>query len=754
LKISPKTIWALAVAAIFLAAHLAFLPPTLEDLDSMNFALGVRDFDLTKHQPHAPGYPVFIALGKLSRAIWPSEAGSLSWWSALFGALSVFPLLLLYRSFEALDRSADDADRDRRAALATMVTIASPLFWFTSLRPLSDMTGLAFALTSQACLAAAFVRRRAQPNPDATTIAESGRLIVAGAFIAGLAVGVRTQMVWLTVPLLAFVLVDRAGRGAAGAILGSAMTFSIGVLLWAIPLLIAAGGFDGYRAAFAELANDQLYGGLNTLLNNPSPRRLALGIFASLVGPWAWPPLGWLVVAVGFAALVLLWWRAPRGALLLMVAFMPYAAFHIIVQETYSRYALPVVPAIGYLVVRGLSAGGIAIVTLGTAAIVIVSLAVTLPAARAYSEHPSPAYAAVEDLQQILSTEPGVIGAHQRFARVLETREFESTKVLPSPVMSESRELAAYWLGAGTAPVWYFADPARGDLDLVDPLSVRVHRHYNWKFPRDLFISGVRPDVVDLVRIDSPPGWFAETGWHLTSETLNISEREGRSEAIARVRRRTEPAVLVVGAESTERAGGKPARVSVMIDDRPVGEWDVPAGGRFFKRVTLEPGVLSGESAFSRLVASYKGADGRPEPVRLTQFMVASPLAQFFIPHAGWNEREYNDQLQRRWRWTTGRAEIFVNAAGRDVTLTLAGESPLRYFDAAPRVTIRAGSQVLATAQPSSDFDLRVKVPAATLAASDGMITIETDKTFVPHERSGSPDRRTLGLRIFDLRVE
>jgi hypothetical protein len=134
--------------------------------------------------------------------------------------------------------------------------------------------------------------------------------------------------------------------------------------------------------------------------------------------------------------------------------------------------------------------------------------------------------------------------------------------------------------------------------------------------------------------------------------------------------------------------------------------------------------------------------------------MVASPQSVFHLEHSGWNESEYSDQLQRRWRWTTARAETFVNSAGRDLTLTIAGESPLRYFDTAPRVTIRAGTQVLATAQPSSDFDMSVKIPAAALAASDGMLTIETDQSFVPHERSSSsPDRRTLGLRIFKFEI-
>lgn len=765
MKYSPKVLWASALAAIFLIAHLAYLPPTLEDLDSMNFALGVRDFDPSKHQPHPPGYPVFIALGKLSHAVWPSDAGSLSLWGAIFGALGVFPLVALFRSIESLDRSAADAERDRRAALATLVVVTSPLFWFTALRPLSDVPGLGMALAAQACFAAAFVRRRAADHVDPAAIAQSGRLIVAGALVAGLAVGMRTQTIWLTLPLLALVLLDRAGRGAAGALLGSAMTFSIGVLAWAIPLIITSGGLAQYRAAFAGQAAEQ-FTGLDIFLSHPTARRMAIGIIATLVDPWAVPPLGWIVVAVAMAGLALLAWRAPLAAGLLLAAYVPYAVFHLVVQEPISRYALPIVPAVGYLFVRGVSVAGTTSAAIGTAAAVLASLVVTLPAVDAYSDYPSPAYAAVDDLQQRVSRTPGsVVGAHQRFARVLETRDV-GAEILPSPVMRESTALAAYWHGGGTGLVWYLSDPARGDLALVDPLSRRLVAHYSWMFPREKFIKGVRPDVLDLVAIDSPPGWFAETGWHLTPETLNISEQQGRHEGIAYVRKRADAALLVIGAESAERgdpntaaalgtptAGGKPAQVSVAIADRIVDTFDVPAGGRVFRRIALAPGTLAGDEPFSTLVASYKGPDGRPQRVRLTQLMVASPDAVFHVEHAGWNEVEYSDQMQRRWRWTTARAETFVNAAGRDLTLTLAGESPLRYFDVPPHVTVRAGSQVLATARPSSDFELNVTVPFAALAASDGMLTIETDQSFVPYERSGSPDRRTLGLRIFDMSI-
>jgi hypothetical protein len=750
MHIPPKLLWASALAAVFLVAHLAFLPPTLEDLDSMNFALGVRDFDPSRHQPHPPGYPVFIALGKLSHAVWPSEAGSLSLWGAVFGALSVFPLVALFSAIETLDRTATGADRDRRGALATLVVMASPLFWFTALRPLSDTTGLALALAAQACLATAFVRGRQASGLDRAAIGESGTLIVAGALIAGLAVGARTQTVWLTLPLLAVVLLDRAGRGAAGALLGSAMTFSIGVLAWAVPLIIASGGLAQYRAAFEGQAAEQ-FTGLDIFLSNPTPRRMALGIVAALVTPWSWPLLGWIVVAAAIAGLALLVWRAPLAASLLLVAFVPYAIFHLIVQESYSRYALPLVPVVGYLAVRGLSAAGATAAAIGGAAIIIASLIITLPAARAYSAAPSPAYAAVADLQQRLAGAPGsVVGVHQRFARVLETRNIDAT-VLPAPVMRESTVLADYWRGGGAAPVWYLSDPARGDLELIDPLSRHVHAHYTWSFPREAFISGVRPDVLDLVSIESPPAWFAETGWHLTPETLNISEQQGRSEGIAYIRNRPDAALLVLGGEHFAAAGAKPARVTIAIGDRLIEELDVAAGGRFFRRIMLEPGTLTTDGGFSRLAVSYKGPDGRPEKVRLTQLMIASPQSVFQVPHAGWNEVEYSDQMQRRWRWTTDRAQTFVNSGGRDLTVTITGESPLRSFAVPPHVVIRAGSQVLATAEPSSDFELNVTVPADALAAADGMLTIETDQSFVPHERSGSPDRRTLGLRIFDL---
>ena len=45
-------------------------------------------------------------------------------------------------------------------------------------------------------------------------------------------------------------------------------------------------------------------------------------------------------------------------------------------------------------------------------------------------------------------------------------------------------------------------------------------------------------------------------------------------------------------------------------------------------------------------------------------------------------------------------------------------------------------------------------VPAAALEASDGTVTIETDKIYLPGQAEGTADARRLGLRVFDVEIE
>lgn len=182
MKPAPRAaLVATALAAAFFAARVPFLARTVDGVDSANFALAIHDFNLGQHQPHAPGYPVFVALGKLSYwllsvLIAPGAAGvdyearALAICGVLLGALSVFPLLHLFRAIER---------NERRAIVATILTLACPLFLFTAGRPMSDVPGLAAALAAQALI---IVAPRASER-------RARRTLVAGALIAGIAMG-------------------------------------------------------------------------------------------------------------------------------------------------------------------------------------------------------------------------------------------------------------------------------------------------------------------------------------------------------------------------------------------------------------------------------------------------------------------------------------------------------------------------------------------------------------------------------------
>ncbi len=181
----------LAGAAVYAAAHAPFLARSLEDIDSINFALGLRDFDVAQHQPHPPGYPVYIGLGHVAlglvRLILPNvqpstaEALALAGLSALAGAVAVVSLGVI---FSALDRLSVAPAR-HLWWWATALTVAAPLFWISGVRPMSDLPGLSLALVSLALMLGADTRAS----------------LLAGALVAGLAAGVRVQTA----------LLDRAG---------------------------------------------------------------------------------------------------------------------------------------------------------------------------------------------------------------------------------------------------------------------------------------------------------------------------------------------------------------------------------------------------------------------------------------------------------------------------------------------------------------------------------------------------------------
>jgi hypothetical protein len=718
-----------ALLLIFLVAHLALLPRTLEDLDSINFALGVRQFDVARHQPHPPGYPVYIAAAKLSTAVFravgvdAAAPRGLAVWSAVGGTAALAALLLFFRRLEG---------RHSLAWWATLVAGASPLFWFMALRPLSDMFGFAAAM---------WVAALATGSP-------SRRELAAAALIAGLALGIRAQA-GMALPVLAFALLTKSdGQGRVTA----ALAFTAGVVVWALPLIVASGGPGGYLAALGSQAGED-FSGVVMLWTHPQARVAAAALVNTFVWPWDW----WLgVVMCGLAAVGIarIGWRAPRVPVTLFLVFGPYAAFHLLFQETATtRYALPLVPVIAYAAMaaaEGLPARALPAAAIGIAAI---SLMQAIPASILYAREGAPAFRAFDDMATTAHSGERVdtLAMHASARRAAEwAAPILPGRVARPPHGREWLALVELWKAEPGARVWFAADPVRTDLSLFDPEARKLARAYRWGFIKPPFVGGARPDDVDWYQM-SPPNWMLERGWSLTAEVAGITALDGAgphmAPAIAWLKPRPEETTVLIGGRVI---GNKPATLVASLDGRTVASLQL-APGYFLHYITLAPGQLDGSRVYLPLEMKSSG-DDHPV-VKLEQFDAQPPGVRMLAYDTGWYEPEFN-RAEGSWRWMSEKATLWVRPTGQPLTLRINGESPLKYYDAAPRVRVLVADQEIAAFTPSADFDQAVTLPADLLNRANGHVVLESSRFFVPGGAGGGGDQRHLALRIYRVSID
>ena len=739
------------IAGAYLLAHLPFLAPSLEDIDSINFALGLRDFNPAAHQPHPPGYPIYIGVGRVAlaavNAIRPAlpqvsaEAMALSICSAVAGTLAIVCANGVFREL-ARAEPLEGQQAARIARWATVLLAVCPLFWLTGVRPMSDMPGLAIALGAQALMLA-------------------GRL-EAGAFVAAFALGIRVQTFWLTVPLLAWLLFRRGGGAWRewGRVLLAAVA---GVLAWGVPLLIASGGLDAYLAALRTQAGED-FAFVDMLWANPTPRRLAFGVVHTLILPWATVPLAVVMLALAIAGGLVMLLRERRALLTLFIAFVPYAAFHLVFQETITvRYALPVVVPVAFLSARALSLAGKA-TNLVSAPIAAIALLVALPGLLAYGRNPHPAFRAIEDaVRRAEGGAPAMVTSHFELRRPLQAAEARGLPVIWAPRHREWLELVAYWRNGGLDPVWFLANPRRTDLALIDPHSRTDIVRYRWAVERRTELSGTRPVAVDWYRFN-PPGWFLGAGWSLTAEAGGLTQTTqtgpDRRYIEAHVRCASGAMHMVIGGRHLGETASADARISVSQEDLGIAAWILTYQERNFLRfIELPRGMGCEPPAYTRLLVraapllETTSPSAVVVPVAIRQFDIQPANRLIFGFGPGWHEDEYAVESGLRWRWTSDRSVLQVRGPGA-VRVRLSGESPLRYFADAPVVTLSAAGRLFGRVEPSGDFDFDVTVSADAVHAANGDLVLETSRSFVPAADGGSADVRRLGLRIFDVRVE
>ena len=355
--------------------------------------------------------------------------------------------------------------------------------------------------------------RRLSPAP---ITAASGRMIVIGAFLAALSIGLRSQTVWFTVPLLVLVLFDRVGRGVAGAMIGGGVMFVAGGLAWGIPLLVASGGLErlsrrarhaggrGLRRRRDAVSQSESARGARSrccgrsCIRGTRPRSRRWSWFSRLLG------------------LVQLLWRDRRS----LAAVMALAGPYLVVPS-----AVP-----GHVVHSLCAAAGSGRwrssrceacrwcpcrrCRWSRRCVSIAGVAIASPVLVAYRAEPSPTVRALDAMQArgACRRQPGALAMHQTFVRPLEAEDVGISPQLPSPPRLEWLELAKYWKSGQTQPIWFLADPMRSDLALIDPASRQDSTEFRWPLVARPAFGGMRPSAVRWYRMPAPGGSSKKAG--------------------------------------------------------------------------------------------------------------------------------------------------------------------------------------------------------------------------------------------------
>ncbi|HUF25058.1 MAG TPA: hypothetical protein VMN81_13085 [Vicinamibacterales bacterium] len=710
-------------AALFIAAHLPFLPSSLADRDSIDFAFAVRDVDAASGRPHAHGAPHYVGAARGATALLHRAGDPLNVPHALSivnltGAALALPAL--YWLARVLWYSP------RRAFAAVLVAGAVPLYWFSASRPLSDFPGLAAALAAQALLARGL-------------LAGDSRHAIAGAIVAGAAMGLRLQTALLTLPLLAVVLWSAAmprGRRlwiAAGAVAG--------MLTWVVPSVVEAGA-GAYAGALAAQARDTL----GATAAGAWIRLLPEALYATFVDPFGSVILASIVLGVAAVGVVLAISRERSVLKIVALGFLPYLAFHLLFQDPFTnRYALPLIPAIALLFVLPIDYVSPRAVLPAAAGAATAGLIIAVPALQAFADAESPGFGVIRDLHRLPRVNETVLAMHHSVASDLERHQawepIPPMRTLPPADGYEWLELVKLWQGGYEGPIWFLADPRRTDLRQIDPQRRRLLRQYGWP-ERDLpFIGGIRPNRIDWYHIDRP-GWFLGRGWALSPDVGGLTARDrdgaGQAPALAWIRRRDTAATMLLGGRHLGGASDPPLVVRVRVDGTQVDEWPIRPGPFVFMRPLL-PEEITGDGTYARLELDVTWTGSGPAPIALDQFDVQSIDGATVAYAEGWQEPEQDRRSGHTWRWMSGDSTLWLYHPGRDVTLAISGQDPSRWYRRGAVLTVLAGERELARFTLDGHFTRTVTIPAEPLSVARGRVTLRV------------PDGRR--IRIYDVSV-
>jgi len=166
--------------------------------------------------------------------------------------------------------------------------------------------------------------------------------------------------------------------------------------------------------------------------------------------------------------------------------------------------------------------------------VVALLLVLTLPASRRTSEKPAPVFAATAEIHLRLQDDPAgaIVAAHQPFSRTLELAAPAGVRVLPvSPDARSGCNLRIVLAPGGTGRVLFLKRSPPRQPRACGSGEPEGHRALPLAFPARALPWGDRPDLVDVIEIASPPGWFCGEGWAPDAGGAGRARDGGRPDA-------------------------------------------------------------------------------------------------------------------------------------------------------------------------------------------------------------------------------
>ncbi len=258
-----------ALAVITFLTRLPFRSQILYHWDSVNFALALENYDVRLHQPHPPGYILYILLGRVFNFFLHDANASLVWISVLF---SVAAIVAIYALGQALF--------NRNVGLAAaVIAITSPLYWFHGEVALSYIVEAFFVTAIALCCFKQYTGH--------------SRYIIPTAILLGLAGGIRQSSLVFLLPLWLMSLwpLKWSQRFIAATALG------IVVIAWFGAMIYMSGSIDNYLVAFKSLnESNQSFSVLNGQAKAFVENLGRLLIFNFYAIPLGLPVLVWGVI--------------------------------------------------------------------------------------------------------------------------------------------------------------------------------------------------------------------------------------------------------------------------------------------------------------------------------------------------------------------------------------------------------------------------------------------------------------------------